>query len=340
MPSTWSQQQVTALAERIDRQFLGYIFDAIMDSARRSAMDKGKGDRNQTFKRGLLATILVDVFECPDVLVSRALRKNRTSIADRVSAVRRLMASNNFGFGASDLLDLVSKMEEYRNAVIAGSEEPIDKSLKGWNASKAGFAFYLAGRMMALRYPAAAAEYVETRDLDEIEAFESEVKSRVKAGDDRRARAKVSQETARTMALETQQIIRKIDIKSPPSNGFDGIVDSSHPAVAVILNNRHKLSELAQLVCTEKAPPLDTKLKDLPHAICYMEPNPNPLKGEGKTAIRIWTKADKDSLAKEVTSIMDWLAKAKFSPTLKMPASESSRGKSSSYALLTLRAPS
>lgn len=330
MPSTWSQQQVTALAERIDRQFLGYIFDAIMESTRRSAMDKGKGDRNQTFKRGLLATILVDVFECPDVLVSRALRKNRTSIADRVAAVRRLMASNNFGFGASDLFDLVSKMEEYRNAVIAGSEEPIDKSLKGWNASKAGFAFYLAGRMMALRYPAEAAEYVETRDLDEIEAFESEVKARVKAGDDRRARSKVSQETARTMALENQKIIRQIAPKSPPSHANQCTLKPSHPAITLIENHRNLFQELKPLVCADKELPGDAY-----YSACWIEDD--LVKGKGQR-LRVSTRADKAALTCSMPKLLKVLAEAGMKPTVQLPPE--SRAKGGSYALLTLRAPS
>lgn len=331
-------QETQALAARLDDQFLGFIFDAVMKDGERSSRSKGKGTRSQTFKRGLLATMLLDTFECQDNFVAKALQKNRTSIADRANAVRALSVSNNFGFGVDDLTDMAAKMEEWRHAVIAGSEEPVDNALSGWNASRAGWSFYMASKFMSLRYPALSAEYVEQRDLEEIDEFEREVKAASRANDERAKRTKASHETARSIALETQKYIRKIAPDSPSTNGFTGIVEPSHPAVALIMRNRTDLKELAQMVCTEKAPPHDAKLKDLPHAICYAEPNPHPLKGEGKTAVRLWTKAHKDNLAPDVKAIMAILAREKFSPTLKMPPAESSRGKNSSYALVTVRA--
>lgn len=326
-----TQQQVAALAGRLDDKFFGYIFDAVMEEGYRSGIGPGKGRRNQTFKRGMVCVALLDTFGCQDSFVAKALKKNRTSISDRANEVRELMISDRFGFGVSEMLTMAAKMEEWRDAVIAGSERPVDKSLSGWNASIAGWACYVASEIMAFRYPVQAAEYVNTVDHDKIREFEVDVKKHARTLDERRDRAKVSREiTAPAMAIANQKRIAEL-LPPPPLNGHKcASIKPSHPAVAALEKNVNRLQELNPIRFYDAEPQGDYM------TAIWMEPD--LLKGGDAKQLKITTTLDKAVLASALPKLVTVLAAGGFRPSVKLEPHPRANKRGEVYALVTVRA--
>lgn len=322
-----SLQDVEQLARCLDDQFLGILFDRVMEPGKRRALDKGRGTRAQTFKRYACFYLLREVFECEEVHVAKVSGKDRSVVRDGVQAFKDLMVSENFGFGVCEISDMAYQMIEWQKAIYAQHDVPPDKALKGWSASVAAWAFYLAARSAYLNAPKSKRdEYLEGHELADVRVVEQENKARASTQKSYKQIAESNSKKSAAAALETQALIRKVAPAQPAPPPSRSKLKISHPAIALLNAARDQWKELRPMVCADTAEPGDY------FTLAHVEPDIATGKGE---RIRITTKADKADLITALPKIVRTLNEGGVKAISKYPPE--ARAKGGSYVLIAIR---
>lgn len=323
MPSPYhTENDVRELAERLDGYFLGYYFDFLMEPGKRSALDKGKGTRAQTFRRRFLCYMLRVTFECDEILVEKALKKDRSSIRDGVDEFKELLIYNTWGLGIERFCERAFETERDYLQIFTRSDEKPDAEFIGWRRSVAAWAFFCACQAWRIRDPVRAAEHLSPAEVCELELGEREIAARPLA----KSYKVIASENKKKaeFALEKAHKI----VQYQPYTTQDGAkIIISHPAVALIERNRHLFKELNPMVCSDTAIPGDY------FTLLHVEPD--ILKGKGER-IRIKTMADRSSLAAAVGALIKTLQEAKMRPVLQLSPQPCVRKEGGFYALVRI----
>lgn len=284
MPAPYhTEKDVRALAERLDHYFLGYYLDGLMEEGKRSGLEIGKGTRAQTFRRRFLFYMLRVTFECDEVLVERALKKDRSSIREGVDEFKALLIYNTWGLGIGRFCERAYETEQdYLQLYVVSDEKP-DPEFLGWRRSLAAFAFFCATKAWLLDDAECGCEHLTAAEIREIADSDNVIqlakrpaKSYKTISSENRAKEKAAAEKTKQITLSEPRI----------PNAYANL-KPSHPAIALIERNRHLFKQLTPMACSDIAVSGDY------FTLVHVEAD--LIKGKGER-IRIRSKAGKDAL--------------------------------------------